>query len=96
MNLVTKKAKSNSLLYIYDTESKQAHQWVTYDKNLDSWTKAYLGENPKAPQTLNATPCLASTTLNSLTQQLQTQNKLLYLQFSFYAIVPQEINAIKK
>jgi hypothetical protein len=24
--------------------------------NLDSWTKAYLGENPKAPQTLNATP----------------------------------------
>jgi hypothetical protein len=49
------KAKSNSLLYVYDTESKQAH-WVTYDKNLDSWTKAYLGENPKAPQTLNATP----------------------------------------
>jgi hypothetical protein len=26
-----------------------------YDKNLDPWTKEYLGENPKAPQTLNAT-----------------------------------------
>lgn len=49
------KAKSNSLLYIYDAETKLAH-WVTYDKNLDSWTKTYLGENPAAPQTLNATP----------------------------------------
>jgi hypothetical protein len=49
------KAKSNSLLYVYDAESKVAN-WVTYDKNLDSWTKSYLGENPKAPQALNATP----------------------------------------
>ena len=49
------KAKSNSLLYVYDAESKLAH-WVTYDKNLDSWTKTYLGENPLAPKTLNATP----------------------------------------
>tara|TARA_R110002126_G_scaffold18936_3_gene71703 strand:- start:1686 stop:4076 length:2391 start_codon:yes stop_codon:yes gene_type:complete len=49
------KAKSNSLLYVYDAESKVA-KWVTYDKNLDSWTKSYLGENPKAPQKLNATP----------------------------------------
>lgn len=49
------KAKSNSLLYIYDAESKLAY-WVTYDTNLDTWTKAYLGENPKAPQALNATP----------------------------------------
>jgi hypothetical protein len=35
-----KENKSNSLLY--DTESKQAH-WVIM-MNLDSWTKAYLGE----------------------------------------------------
>jgi hypothetical protein len=41
--------------------------------------KAYLGENPKAPQTLNATPCLANTTLNSLTRQLLDLRELLYL-----------------
>jgi hypothetical protein len=35
--------------------------------------KAYLGENPKAPQTLNATPLFSKYNLNSLTQQLQTQ-----------------------
>ena len=49
------KAKSNSLLYIYDADTDKAN-WVTYDTNLDSWTKSYLGENPKDATALNGTP----------------------------------------
>jgi hypothetical protein len=49
------KAKSNSLLYIYNADKDQA-SWATYDTNLDSWTKGYLGENPKEATTLNETP----------------------------------------
>jgi hypothetical protein len=49
------KAKSNSLLYVYNADTNQAN-WVTYDTNLDSWTKGYLGENPKDAKTLNETP----------------------------------------
>ena len=40
------KAKSNSLVYIYDADTDKAN-WVTYDKNLDEWTKTYLGQKPK-------------------------------------------------
>ncbi|WP_366185982.1 M28 family peptidase [Flavobacterium ovatum] len=43
------KAKSNSLVYIYDADEDKA-TWVTYDKNLDDWTKTYLGNNPKTTQ----------------------------------------------
>lgn len=49
------KAKSNSLLYIYNADTDKSN-WATYDKNLDSWTKGYLGENPKEATTLNETP----------------------------------------
>ncbi len=49
------KAKSNSLLYVYDADTDKAN-WVTYDTNLDSWTKSYLGENPKDAAILNETP----------------------------------------
>lgn len=49
------KAKSNSLLYVYDADTDQA-RWATYDKNLDLWTKSYLGENPKEATALNETP----------------------------------------
>lgn len=49
------KAKSNSLVYIYDDDKNKAH-WVTYDKNLDDWTKSYLGENPKEGVSYNETP----------------------------------------
>ena len=49
------KAKSNSLVYLLDADTNSA-QWVTYDKNLDSWTKSYLGENPKKPINLEAIP----------------------------------------
>ncbi|MFH6969948.1 M28 family peptidase [Flavobacterium petrolei] len=48
-------AKSNSLLYIYNADTDQA-SWATYDTNLDSWTKGYLGENPKNATNLNEIP----------------------------------------
>jgi hypothetical protein len=35
------KAKSNSLLYIYNADTDKA-SWATYDVNLDPWTKEYL------------------------------------------------------
>ncbi|CAH0337545.1 hypothetical protein FVB9288_03313 [Flavobacterium sp. CECT 9288] len=49
------KAKSNSLLYVYDSDKKMA-KWATYDSNLDSWTKTYLGNNPETASTLNELP----------------------------------------
>ena len=49
------KAKSNSLVYLYDVDANTA-QWLTYDKNLDFWTKTYLGENPKKPTGLESIP----------------------------------------
>jgi hypothetical protein len=49
------KAKSNSLIYIYNADTHKAN-WVTYDKNLDIWTKAYLGENPKKATSWEETP----------------------------------------
>jgi hypothetical protein len=49
------KAKSNSLLYLYNADTGKAN-WATYDKNLDSWTKGYLGENPKDAADLNEYP----------------------------------------
>ncbi|MEL1240628.1 M28 family peptidase [Flavobacterium flavipallidum] len=49
------KAKSNSLVYLYDADVNMA-QWLTYDKNLDEWTKNYLGENPREAKGLEAIP----------------------------------------
>jgi hypothetical protein len=49
------KAKPNSLLYVYNADSHKAN-WATYDTNLDSWTKSYLGEAPKNAGTLNKNP----------------------------------------
>jgi len=48
-------AKPNSLLYVYNADTKKA-VWTTYDVNLDSWTKFYLGENPKGAVELNNNP----------------------------------------
>jgi hypothetical protein len=42
----TRHNKPNSLLYIVDVDKNKA-QWLTYDTNLDTWTKKYLGENPQ-------------------------------------------------
>ncbi len=49
------KAKPNSLLYVYDADKDKA-DWVTYDTNLDPWTKIYLGDNPKPVTSLNNLP----------------------------------------
>lgn len=46
------KAKPNSLVYVLDTDTNKAY-WTTYDVNLDEWTKAYLGDNPKSGKPLN-------------------------------------------
>ena len=46
------KAKSNSLVYLYNADTNKAY-WTTYDTNLDSWTKGYLGEKPKSAKPLN-------------------------------------------
>jgi hypothetical protein len=49
------KAKSNSLLYIYNADTNTA-AWTTYDTNLDEWTKSYLGEKSQKAVGLNALP----------------------------------------
>ena len=49
------KAKSNSLVYILDSDKNKA-TWATYDINLDEWTKTYLGQNPKEAKELNGSP----------------------------------------
>lgn len=46
------KAKSNSLVYLYNADKNRAY-WTTYDTNLDSWTKGYLSESPKSARPLN-------------------------------------------
>ncbi len=49
----TKNAKPNSLVYVLNGDTNKAN-WATYDTNLDEWTKAYLGKNPKAAKSLNS------------------------------------------
>ena len=49
------KAKSNSLLYIYNADTQKAN-WVTYDTNLDDWTKSYLGNQPKSADFMAEVP----------------------------------------
>nr|WP_314895886.1 M28 family peptidase [uncultured Flavobacterium sp.] len=69
------KAKSNSLLYAYNADTNQAN-WVTYDTNLDSWTKGYLGENPKEATAMEDTP-LPSKYNSKFTYQAEAPIKLL-------------------
>lgn len=49
------KAKSNSLLYVYNANTDSA-VWTTYDVNLDEWTKTYLGEKNQKAVGLNSLP----------------------------------------
>jgi hypothetical protein len=49
------KAKSNSLVYVYNADTNSA-VWTTYDVNLDDWTKTYLGEKNQKAVGLNALP----------------------------------------
>lgn len=59
------KAKSNSLLYVYNADRNSA-SWTTYDTNLDEWTKSYLGETNQKAVGLNTLP-LASKYNTTLT-----------------------------
>jgi len=38
--------KPNSLVYYKDANTQKTY-WLTYDKEIDEWTKQYLGENPE-------------------------------------------------
>ncbi len=38
--------KPNSLLY-YQDQNTNENYWLTYDTNLDDWTKGYLGDTPE-------------------------------------------------
>jgi len=48
-------AKPNSLVYIFNKGNNKAY-WATYDRNLDDWTKATLGEKPANAEALNKDP----------------------------------------
>jgi hypothetical protein len=54
-NYVAGKAKPNSLLYVYDAQTKKA-VYTTYDTQPDEWTKTYLGNNPSKANAVNALP----------------------------------------
>jgi hypothetical protein len=48
--------KPNSLVYYKDGDTDKTY-WLTYDKEIDEWTKQYLGENPLvATETLAEAP----------------------------------------
>lgn len=38
--------KPNSLVYFKDVDANKTY-WLTYDKEIDEWTKQYLGEKPE-------------------------------------------------
>lgn len=38
--------KPNSLIYFFNADTDEAY-WATYDKELDDWTKQYLGDSPE-------------------------------------------------
>ena len=48
-------AKPNSLVYVFNKEENKSY-WATYDKNLDAWTKATLGDKPIKADELNKDP----------------------------------------
>jgi hypothetical protein len=69
------KAKSNSLLYVYNVDTNKA-SWLTYDINLDPWTKEYLGEDPKNTALMQDTP-LASKYNSGFTYAAQAPKKII-------------------
>ncbi len=46
--------KPNSLVYILDTDDNSA-LWATYDDQLDTWSKTYLGDDPNEATALSNT-----------------------------------------
>jgi hypothetical protein len=50
-----KQAKPNSLLYVLNEDSKTAI-WASYDKNLDDWTKNFLGNSSQKSDSIHNLP----------------------------------------
>ena len=48
-------AKPNSLLYVLNADTQTAI-WASYDKNVDEWTKNYLGNSPKKSDSIHNLP----------------------------------------
>jgi hypothetical protein len=46
-NQATKKVKQNQIVCYMSTTQTHKTNWLTYDINLDPWTKEYLGDDPK-------------------------------------------------
>lgn len=44
-NFSEERKRPNSLVYYRDADSDKTY-WLTYDKEIDAWTRQYLGENP--------------------------------------------------
>jgi hypothetical protein len=47
--------KPNSLLYVLNADTQTA-VWASYDKNLDEWTKNYLGNTPQEYDSIHNLP----------------------------------------
>jgi hypothetical protein len=62
--VMNQEGKIEQLLYLYNADTDKA-SWATYDVNLDSWTKEYLGENPKPAKDFQ-TPLFSKYNLVSL------------------------------
>ena len=45
-NFSPNRQKPNSLVYYHDADNNKNY-WVTYDQELDDWTKEYLGDSPE-------------------------------------------------
>ena len=46
-NFSEERKKPNSLVYYKDADTQKT-SWLTYDKEIDEWTKQYFGENPES------------------------------------------------
>lgn len=76
------KAKSNSLLYVYNADTGSA-KWTTYDTNLDKWTQTYLGQNPKKATTLSLFPLFSKYDSN-FTYENEAEKKTLITPSIFF------------
>jgi hypothetical protein len=63
------------LLYVYNADTDKAN-WLTYDINLDPWTKEYLGDDPKNTALMKDTP-LASKYNSGFTYAAQAPKKII-------------------
>lgn len=54
-NYTNEMAKPNSLLYVLNADTQTAI-WASYDKNIDDWTKNYLGNSPQKSDSIHNLP----------------------------------------